>query len=38
VTVEVIEAKISIRDAGRADIEESREVVEAPPDAGKEAA
>jgi hypothetical protein len=36
--VEVIEARTSICDAGRADVEESREVVEAPPDAGKEAA
>jgi hypothetical protein len=37
-TVEAAEAKTSIRDAGRANVEESREVVEAPPDAGKEAA
>jgi hypothetical protein len=38
VTVKVIEAETSIRDMGRADVEELREVVEAPPDAGKEAA
>jgi hypothetical protein len=37
-TIEVIEAETSIRDARRADVEESREVVEAPPDARKEAA
>jgi hypothetical protein len=37
VTVEAGEAKTSVRDAGRADVEESREVVEAPPDAEKEA-
>jgi hypothetical protein len=37
-TVEVIEAETSIRDARRADVEESREMVEAPPDARKEAA
>jgi hypothetical protein len=36
--VEVIENETSIRDARRADVEESREVVEAPPDTGKEAA
>jgi hypothetical protein len=36
--VEAAEAETSIRDAGRADVEESREVVEALPDAGKEAA
>jgi hypothetical protein len=36
-TVEAVEAKTSIHDAGRTDVEESREVVEAPPDAGKEA-
>jgi hypothetical protein len=35
--VEAIEAEISIRDTGRANVEESREVVEAPLDAGKEA-
>jgi hypothetical protein len=38
VTVKVIEVEISNRDTGRADVEESREVVEAPPDAAKEAA
>jgi hypothetical protein len=37
VTVKAIEAETSIRDAGRADVEESTEVVEAPSDAGKEA-
>jgi hypothetical protein len=37
VTVEAGKAKTSIRDAGRADVEKSREVVEAPPDVGKEA-
>jgi hypothetical protein len=37
-TVEAVEAETSVRDAGRADVEESREVVEAPSDAGKEAA
>jgi hypothetical protein len=37
-TVEAAEAKTSVCDVGRADVEESREVVEAPPDAGKEAA
>jgi hypothetical protein len=36
-TVEAVEAKPSIRDAGQAVVEESREVVAAPPDAGKEA-
>jgi hypothetical protein len=36
-TVEAVEAKTFIRDAGRADVEESREVVDASPDAGKEA-
>jgi hypothetical protein len=36
--IEAVEAETSIRDAGRADVEESREVVDAPPDAGKEAA
>jgi hypothetical protein len=37
-TIEAAEAETSIRDAGRADVEKSREVVEAPPEAGKEAA
>jgi hypothetical protein len=37
-TVEAAEAKTSIRDAGRANVEKSREVVEALPEAGKEAA
>jgi hypothetical protein len=37
-TVEAVEAKTSIRDVGRADVEKSREVVEALPEAGKEAA
>jgi hypothetical protein len=37
-TIEVIEAETSICDAGWVDVEESREVVEAPPDAGKEVA
>jgi hypothetical protein len=37
-TVEATEAAISIHDAGRADVEESREVAEALLDAGKEAA
>jgi hypothetical protein len=37
-TIEAIEAETSIHDVGRADVEESREVVEAPPDVGKEAA
>jgi hypothetical protein len=37
-TVEAVEAKTSVRDAGRADVKKSREVVEAPPEAGKEAA
>jgi hypothetical protein len=36
-TIEAAEAKTSVRDVGRADVEESREVVEAPPEAGKEA-
>jgi hypothetical protein len=35
--VEAIGDETSIHDAGRVDVEESREVVEAPPDAGKEA-
>jgi hypothetical protein len=34
-TVEAIEAEASVHDAGRADVEESREVVEASLDAGK---
>jgi hypothetical protein len=38
VTVEAIEAETTVHDVGRADVVESREVVEAPPDAGKEAA
>jgi hypothetical protein len=37
VTVEAAEAKTSIRDAGQADVENSKEVVEAPPEAGQEA-
>jgi hypothetical protein len=37
VTVEAGKAETSVRDAGRADVEKSREVVEAPPDVGKEA-
>jgi hypothetical protein len=37
-TVEATKAETSVRDAGWADVEESREVVESPPDAGKEAA
>jgi hypothetical protein len=37
-TVEAAEAETSVRDAGWADVEESREVVEAPPEAGQEAA
>jgi hypothetical protein len=37
VIIETVEAEISIRDVGRADVEESREVVEAPLDAGKDA-
>jgi hypothetical protein len=36
-TVEAVEAEMSVHDVGRADVEESREVVEALPDAGKEA-
>jgi hypothetical protein len=36
-TVEAGEVKTSVRDMGRADVEKSREVVEAPPDTGKEA-
>jgi hypothetical protein len=34
-TVEAVEAKTSVRDVGRADVEESREVVEAPLDTRK---
>jgi hypothetical protein len=37
-TVEATEAKTSIRDAGRADVEKSKEVVEAPLEAGQEVA
>jgi hypothetical protein len=37
VTVEAAEAETSIRDTRWADVEESREVAEAPPDVGKEA-
>jgi hypothetical protein len=37
-TVEVIKAKTFVRDTGRADVEESREVVEALLEAGKEVA
>jgi hypothetical protein len=37
-TIEAAEAKTFIRDAGRADVKKSREVVEAPPEAGEEAA
>jgi hypothetical protein len=36
--IEAVEAETSIREARRADVEELREVVEAPPDTGKEAA
>jgi hypothetical protein len=36
-TVEAAEAKTSVRDVGRADVKKSREVVEAPPEARKEA-
>jgi hypothetical protein len=36
-TVEAAEAKTSIRDAGQADAEKLKEVVEAPPEAGQEA-
>jgi hypothetical protein len=35
VTVEASKAKTSIHDAGRADVEKTKEVVEAPSDAGK---
>jgi hypothetical protein len=34
--IEAGKAKTSIHDAGRADVEKAKEVVEAPPDAGKE--
>jgi hypothetical protein len=37
-TIEAAEAETSVRDAGRADVKMSREVVEAPPEAGLEAA
>jgi hypothetical protein len=37
-TVKATEAERSVRNAGRADVKESREVVEALPEAGKEAA
>jgi hypothetical protein len=37
-TVEATEAETSIRDVGRADVEKSKEVVEAPPETGQEAA
>jgi hypothetical protein len=36
--IEVIEAETSVHDARRADVKESREVEEAPPDVGKETA
>jgi hypothetical protein len=36
-TVEAGKAKTSVHDAGRTDVEKTKEVVEAPPDAGKEA-
>jgi hypothetical protein len=36
-TVEATEAETSIRDAGRADVEKAKEVVEAPPEVGQEA-
>jgi hypothetical protein len=38
VTIEAAEAKTSVRDAGRADVEKLMEVAEAPPEAGQEAA
>jgi hypothetical protein len=38
VTVEAAEADTSVRDAGRADAKKLKEVVEAPPEAGQEAA
>jgi hypothetical protein len=37
-TVEAVEAETSVRDAGRTDVERVKEVVEAPPEAGQEAA
>jgi hypothetical protein len=37
-TVEAAKAETSIRDVGWADVEKSKEVVEAPPEAGQEAA
>jgi hypothetical protein len=37
VTVEAVEAETSVRDAGRADVEELRVAMEAPSVAGKEA-
>jgi hypothetical protein len=36
-TVEAAEAETSVHNAGRADVEKSKEVVEAPPKAGQEA-
>jgi hypothetical protein len=36
-TVEAGKAETSVRDARRADVEKTKEVVEAPPDAGREA-
>jgi hypothetical protein len=36
-TIEAVEAETSIHDTGRADVQESREVVEASSDVGKEA-
>jgi hypothetical protein len=36
-TIEAVGAETSVRDTGQADVEESREVVEAPPDVEKEA-
>jgi hypothetical protein len=38
VTIEATEAETFIHDAGRADVEKSREAAEAPPEAGQEAA
>jgi hypothetical protein len=35
--VEASKAETSVHDVGRADVEKTKEVVEAPPDAGKEA-
>jgi hypothetical protein len=37
-TVEAAEAETSVHDVGRADVEKSREVVEALPEAGQEVA